>query len=115
MSTDVLPLVELRWGEALAIVRDRSGLKLRPVAAAIERYWPASTMSLSRLELLDGPPPDARRRTLAAMALLTYGWTDLGAFGLSERDLPKGNRLEGLSDLLIREVSKSRELADAVA
>lgn len=98
--SNALPLVTLRWGEALTAVRRRSGRGLRDAAAAIDGIWPASSMSLQRLEKLDEPPQDSRARRLAALALLAYGWTNLDAFGLSAEDLPKGSGFSEVISLL---------------
>ena len=112
MSTKTPPLVRLRWGEALTTVRRRSGCKLRPATEAINEFWPASVMTLNRLEDLDEAPTDPRTRTLAVLALLAYGWEDLSAFGLSLNDLPRGLDRERLRDL---ELAISRcTLASAV-
>lgn len=76
------------WGDRLRRARERSGLKLREVAALVAPYEPTSHQRLLNLELLDGPPADASRRILALLVAVAYGY-DPAVFGLSWEDLPR--------------------------
>lgn len=76
------------WGDRLRRARERSGLKLREVAALVGPYEPTSHQRLLNLELLDGPPIDASRRILALLVAVAYGY-DPAVFGLSWDDLPR--------------------------
>lgn len=93
-------LDEETWGERFGRARARSGLNLRDAATKISTVEPTSYATLARLERLDATPPDLRRRVVAALALLVYGY-DPGQFGLSLDDLPRGIDRQALADLLI--------------
>lgn len=76
------------WGDRMRRARDR-----RPVNAVeerISRIVPVGRNTIVRLERMQAPPTDRRRRLIAVLALLSYGIDprDLG-FDPAE-DLPSG-------------------------
>jgi transcriptional regulator with XRE-family HTH domain len=81
-------LDEESWGERVARARARSKLSLKEAAARVSALVPTSYSTLMRLEALDVPPSDVKRRVVAFLALVAYGY-DPAAFGLSEDDLPR--------------------------
>lgn len=88
------------WGERLARARARSRISLKEAAARISPFLPVSYSSLMRLEWLREPPADQRRRILAYLTLVAYGY-EPSAFGLDITDLPRWATPELLGDLRI--------------
>jgi transcriptional regulator with XRE-family HTH domain len=88
VAVAVQHLGEESWGERVARARSRSRLSLKEAATRVSTLIPASYSTLMRLEAFDGPPTDMKKRAVAYLALIVYGY-DPSDFGLSEDDLPR--------------------------
>lgn len=97
----LLALDEETWGERVARARGRARLSLKEAAARVSRLVPVSYSSLMRLEYLDAVPTDVKRRMVAYLALIVYGY-EPEEFGLSVDDLPRWITAEALHDLRLR-------------
>lgn len=64
----------------------------------MSRIEPTSYSTLMRLESFAAPPKDVKRRLIALLALVAYGF-DPEEFGLSENDLPRRVTAEDLATL----------------
>lgn len=90
------------WGERLTRARRRSGMSLKEAAHVVSQFWPVSHTSLMRLESLETEPADGKRRMLATLTVVAYGF-EPSDFGLTVDELPPGIDRAALSDLLIRQ------------
>lgn len=99
------------WGERLARARSRSGVSLKEAAARVSDLAPVSYSSIMRLESMTEPPADRKRRMVAYLTLIAYGF-DPEQFGLSENDIPKWITKEVLADLPISGKGWFRPYAD---
>lgn len=75
------------WGERLRRARELSGLRLDEAAETISRVWPVSYASLVRLEKERKLPANPRRRLVAFLALVAYGFEPAG-FEVGDDVLP---------------------------
>jgi hypothetical protein len=75
-------------------------MSLKEAAARVSELLPVSYSSLMRLESMQEPPTDQRRRLLAYLTLVAYGY-DPTQFGLEREDLPKWVTPKVLADLRI--------------
>jgi hypothetical protein len=77
------------WGRQMTRAReDVAGLKhLQDAVDRLAPYMLSSTAAVCRLEQLVEPPPDRRRRALAAALVFLYG-LDPRPFGVGRDDLP---------------------------
>lgn len=88
------------WGERVARARNRSGMSLKEAAARVSQLLPVSYSTLMRLESMQQPPTDTKRRILAFLTLVAYGYEPQD-FGLEPGDLPRWITPDVLSDLRI--------------
>jgi len=87
-----LELPSENWGEKLHRAyrygKRRYGYTYASVAARVSLATTVSDQSLLRLECLANPPPNVRRRQIAALYIIALGF-DPADFGLTnDRDLP---------------------------
>lgn len=83
------------FGDRFRRARETSGRSLREAEEAVAQFLPTSRNSLNRLEQLDTAPADRRRRALAYLVLVAYGFDPLD-FGLADTDLPAGLSLDSV-------------------
>jgi hypothetical protein len=86
------------WGERVRRARNRSRLSLKTVEHLIRPMAPASYSYVGRLEQLVAPPSDMKKRAVAFLTLVAYGY-DPTEFGLSRDDLPRRITQEMLDEL----------------
>lgn len=75
-------------------------MSLKEAAARVSDLVPVSYSSIMRLESMPEPPADRKRRMVAYLTLVAYGF-DPQHFGLSGSDIPKWITKEVLADLPI--------------
>lgn len=89
MSTAELQALDAEtWGERIGRARSRAGLSLKEAASRVSDFIPVSYASIMRLENLGSEPPDAKRRAVAFLTLVAYGYNP-AEFGLSRSDVPR--------------------------
>lgn len=99
------------WGERVARARTRSGVSLKEAAARVSQFEQVSYTSLMRLERLGSVPSDGRRRIIAYLALVSYGY-DPEDFGLSANALPRWMTGEALTGLRMTDAGEAATLTD---
>ncbi len=88
------------WGERVARARSRSGLSLKEAATRVSQVLPVSYSTLMRLESMPQPPTDLKRRIVAFLTLVAYGY-DPQRFDLDPGDLPRWITPDALADLRV--------------
>jgi hypothetical protein len=89
MPARPLPLPPERWGSKFRRAREDVGgySRLEDAAAQVSRYKLTSASALSRMERLDGPPPNRSTRGTAYIACVVYG-VDPSDLDLDPDDVP---------------------------
>lgn len=99
MSTQLVALGAPTWGERFTLARRRSGKSLDRVAEQVSDVTPVSYGTLVRLEKMTVPPTDKKRRFVAFLSLLAFGYDPLD-FGLDVEDVPRSITAERISELV---------------
>lgn len=99
MSTQLVALGTPTWGERFTLARRRSGKSLDRVAEQVSDVIPVSYGTLVRLEKMSDAPSDKKRRFVAFLSLLAFGYDPLD-FGLGMDDVPRSITVDRISELV---------------